>query len=59
VVFLQAVPDVTITAKSAIRQIDVQALVLWVLGDGQSPRWVFVKVIYVALCLTHPIEGEC
>ena len=30
--------------ERAIRLEDVQNLVLWVLGEGASPRWAFVKV---------------
>lgn len=40
----QAVADVEIKATSYIHMHDVQQLVLWVLGEAISPRWVFTKV---------------
>lgn len=36
--------SVELRRERAIRLEDVQNLVLWVLGEGSSPRWAFVKV---------------
>ena len=36
--------SVELPRERAIRLEDVQNLVLWVLGEGASPRWAFVKV---------------
>lgn len=36
--------SVELRREQAIRLEDVQNLVIWVLGEGSSPRWAFVKV---------------
>lgn len=55
----QARPEVKIqNSGTAIRIEDVQALLLWVLADGQSPAWAFVKV--KGFCgLRASLHGSC
>ena len=40
----QARADVRLNYTHAIRMPDVQALLLWVLGEGANPQWAFVQV---------------
>lgn len=41
----QGRPEVRIVRpESSIKIADVQALLLWVLSEGQNPAWAFVKV---------------
>ena len=50
---MQARAGVEIKEKDkAIRLGDVQGLVLWVLGEYTSPRWVFIKV-RIRVAKTH------
>jgi hypothetical protein len=42
---MQARPEVQLTQRGAsITVADVQALLLWVLADGNNPKWAFVQV---------------
>lgn len=41
---LQARAEVQMHGPGAIRLLDVQGLLLWILADGMNPRWCFVKV---------------
>ena len=41
---LQARAEVQMYGPGAIRLLDVQGLLLWILADGMNPRWCFVKV---------------
>lgn len=42
---MQARPEVQLTQRGAsITVADVQALLLWVLADGNNPKWAFIKV---------------
>ena len=42
-VFVQARAQVQLLNSRAIRPLDVQGLLLWVLADGLNPNWCFVK----------------
>ena len=42
--FVQARAEVQLLTSRAIRPVDVQGLLLWVLADGMNPNWCFVKV---------------
>ncbi len=46
---LQARASIELQAES-VKLPDIQSLVLWVLGEGSSPRWCFVKVMALQLC---------
>lgn len=39
----QARAEVQLLGSRAIRPLDVQGLLLWVLADGMNPNWCFVK----------------
>lgn len=41
---VQARAEVQLLSSRAIRLLDVQGLLLWVLADGMNPNWCFVKV---------------
>lgn len=49
---LQGRAEVQVHGSGAIRTLDVQGLVLWVLDDGMNPRWCFVKVFNVIKATT-------
>ena len=56
---VQARAEVQLLSSRAIRLLDVQGLLLWVLADGMNPSWCFVKVCdSPAVCscklITHP-----
>ncbi len=54
---MQARAEVRLNYMHAIRLPDVQGLVLWVLGEGASPQWAFVKVM--AAHSMHACEQPC
>ena len=41
--WLQARAEVQLVGARAIRPVDVQGLLLWVMADGMNPNWCFVK----------------
>jgi hypothetical protein len=40
---MQASAKVTVQPSGSIRLSDVQALLLWALADGVSPKWAFIE----------------
>lgn len=51
----QARPEVQVVQRGgSITVADVQALVLWVLAEGQNPKWVFIKVSILCVWTEGP-----
>ena len=48
---LQVSASVTLKPQLMVTLHDIQNLVLWVLGQGENPKWIFVKARDV--CLAH------
>ena len=50
---LQVTASVTLKPQLMVSLRDIQNLVLWVLGEGENPKWIFVRVGSLCSCCWH------